>query len=62
MVRLSIEIDEATRQIECQIPGDIVLTLGLLEYLREAVMLRMVRPALSPQVVAPPLDLKLNQA
>lgn len=54
MVRLSIELDEQTRQISCQIPSDVVVTLGLLEYLREAVMIRMVRPALVPQVVSSP--------
>lgn len=60
MVELSIKMDEQTRQIQCQIPGDVVITLGLLEYLREAIMARMIRPALTPQVVAPPVDLSLR--
>lgn len=52
-MELSIKMNLETRQIECQLPNDVVLTLGLLEYLHEAVMARTVRPALEPKIVTP---------
>ena len=51
---LAVEYVPATHEIQLTVPQDFILALGLLEYVREAVMMRQVRPGLMPQVMRVP--------
>jgi hypothetical protein len=62
MVTLRIEMNEETGQITSQIPNNIPLALGLIEYLRETVMVRLVRQNLESRIVTPPPMLKIGES
>jgi len=47
---LHIEID-AEGKLTAMLPDNFVVTLGILEYIRERVMEQVVRPSMRPQVV-----------
>lgn len=62
MIELIVRLDPETGAIvDSIIPQNPIVALGLLEWVREALMMRVVRPSFTSQIVAPKANVvKMN--